>query len=114
MKSKAIGIQMIDNSEEGNIWDLKIEPVRDAEGKILSGLVIGNTLHQNQAAILTACPGEFKFDPTLGVGLQDELLGEDLLNARHKIKEQMPKDGMTVRKLDLYDKDKFEMIADYE
>lgn len=114
MKSKATGIQYVDNDDAGDVWALKISPLYDEEGKIISGLVLGSTLYQNQAAILTAYPGEFKFEPTLGVGFNDELLGENLLEARHKIKEQFPKDGLTVRKLNLYNKEKFEIEADYE
>lgn len=114
MKSKGMGIQFIDNLDDGDLWDLKIKPVRGSDGKINSGFVIGETLNQNQAAILTAHQGEFKFMPALGVGLQDELLGEDLLSARHKIKEQYPIDGLTVKNLDLYKNEKFEISADYE
>lgn len=114
MKSKAIGIQMVDSTDGGELWALKIEPKLDDEGKIIAGVVIGSILHQNQAAILTAHPGEYKFAPKLGVGFQDELLGEDFLEARHKIKEQFPMDGLKVKKLDLYRKEKFEIEAEYE
>ena len=62
MKSKATGIQYIDNQDQGDLFDLKIEVVRDENGKILSGLVFGQTQPQNEASILIARKGEFKLN----------------------------------------------------
>lgn len=111
MKLKSTGIQLSDGED---LWDVKVEIQQDSTGLITSGLVIGNTLAQNQATILAAYPGELKFEPTLGVGLKKELLGEDLLSARHKVREDFPKEGLKVRKLDLYDVNHIKIEADYD
>lgn len=112
MKSRAI--QFVDNADEGNVLDLKIKPVRDADGLIVSGVVIGNTLQQNKALILLAQPNDFKANPTLGVGIEDILLDSDLLEFRHKIRENFAKDGLKITELDLYSTDKINIEADYE
>lgn len=114
MKSKASGIQYIDNGDQGELFDLKIEVIRDEKGQILSGLVYGSTKSQNEASILIARPGEFKLYPLLGVGLTDALLGEDLLEYRHKIREQFAFDGLNIIKLDLYNLNNFSIEAYYE
>ncbi|WP_417289605.1 hypothetical protein [Corallibacter sp.] len=111
---KDIGIQVVDSTNEGTVLDLKINPIRDASNKIVSGLVIGNTLEQNKAFILIAQPNDFKDNPTLGVGFDDNLLGEDLLEYRHKIREEFAKDGLKTTKLDLYDLKNVEIKAHYE
>lgn len=114
MKSKATGIQQIDSADEGLLWDLKINPQTDANGMITSGLVIGATLPQNVANLLAMFPGEVKSEPTLGVGLNSELLNENLLGVRHRIREVFPRDGLRLKKLDLYDLTKMKIEADYE
>ena len=113
MKSKATGIQYND-STDGSTYDLKVEVVRDQFGKIVSGLVIGETLEQNMASILIAEPGDFKANLSLGVGLRSALLGEDLLEYRHQIKEQFAQDGLNVKHLELYNLQKFSIDAEYE
>src|SRR5690606_9160770 len=115
MKSKATGIQLIDHNDD-EIWDLKIKPMRDAEGKILSGLVVGQTLEQTISSVLVAHPGEFKFEPTVGVGLQDSLLaeGKDFLAYKHRIVEDLRKDGLTVKRLVFDELNEFLIEAEYE
>ncbi|EGV44345.1 hypothetical protein BZARG_793 [Bizionia argentinensis JUB59] len=112
--SKDIGIQVIDNTDQGEVLDLKIDTLRDANNKIVSGLVVGNTLEQNKAFILIAQPNDFKDHPTLGVGFEDNLLGEDLLEYRHKIREHFAMDGLKVTQLDLYDLTGIKIEAQYE
>lgn len=112
MKDRAI--QYIDHSDEGELLDVKINPQHDAEGKIISGFVIGSTLEQNKALILIAQPGDFKANPTLGVGFEDILLSGDLLKYRHKIREQFKKDGLKVTQLKLYNLDNIKIEAAYE
>lgn len=111
---KDLGIQLIDNADEGTILDLKIEPKRNADGKIVSGIVIGNTLEQNKALILLAHPNDFKLNPTLGVGLEDILLDSELLEYRHKIREQFNRDGLKITTLDLYSTKSIKIEAHYE
>ena len=100
---KGIGIQLVDHNDDGDVLDLKIDVKRDMQsGRIISGLVIGNTVPQNVGLILIAQPGEFKTNPTLGVGLADISLSSDYLEFRHRIRDQFPIDGLKVTKLDLY------------
>ena len=111
---KAIGIQLVDSNDEGIIMDLKIKPVRNADNKIISGLVVSSTLEQNKALILLAQQGEVKFIPDLGVGFEDILLSENYLEYRHKIREHFAKDGLIVTTVDLYKNKPFKIIADYD
>lgn len=111
---KAIGIQLDDNIDQGNLMDIKINPVRDIDGKIVSGFVIGSTLEQNKALILIGSQGDFKYKPELGVCFEDILLGADLLEYRHKITEHFAMDGLKIEELDLYRTDNINIIANYE
>jgi hypothetical protein len=61
------GILLNDN------YDLKIEPVRLANGLIASGLVVGNIDYQRCRMIIEAQKGEFKEFPTLGFGIDNYL-----------------------------------------
>jgi hypothetical protein len=45
---KAIGIQLAAITAQAKVLDLKINVVRDSASKIISGLVVGNTLEQNK------------------------------------------------------------------
>jgi len=111
---KGRGIQVNDSKSSGEFLDVKIIPKLNADGLITSGLVIGNTVEQNKAFLLMAYPGEFRGDPDLGVGMKDILLDDDLLPYRHKIREQFAKDGLKIKRLELYDTENIEIIADYE
>ena len=112
MKTKDFGIQLIPTAS-GN-FDLSIEVMKDEHGKIVSGLVLGATLEQNMACLLIAEPGDFKANPTLGVGLRSALLDEEMLEYRHQIKEQFANDGLNVKHLQLYNLKEFEIDAEYE
>lgn len=114
MQKKITGIQLFDSLDKEQVLDLKINPRHDEAGRIISGLVIGNTMKQNQALILIAHPGDFKHQPTLGVGLSDALLDENLLEFRHKIREHFAIDGMYVKHLDFYELQKLKIEAQYE
>lgn len=113
---KDFAIQLIDNTDQGNLMDIKVVPTYDTEGKIVSGLVIGNTLQQNKALILMSNPGEHKNAPTQGVGLADAGLSEgtNLIGFRHKIRRNFALDGMTTKKLELYNLNNVEIEAAYE
>lgn len=112
--SKDIGIQLIDNTDEGIVLDLKVDVVKNTNGKIVSGLVIGNTLEQNKAFLLIAQPNDFKANPTLAIGIEDLLLSSQLLEYRHKIREQFAKDGLKITTLDLYNLQAVKIEAYYE
>lgn len=111
MKNRAI--QLIDDNDAGTVGDMKVSLVHDDAGKILSGFVIGDTLYQNMAMLLMGNPGENKQFPTLGVGLPDSLLSEDLLEFRHKIRKEFPKDGLKILELEMYDLNNIKINATY-
>jgi hypothetical protein len=77
-------------------FDLHISPQRGENGKITAGVMLGDTLHQNQALILGSYKGEFKESPYVGVGITDMLLDHDPLAWRTEIREQLELDGQTV------------------
>ena len=105
MRGKGI---LIDDS-----YELLIAPVLDSTGKIVSGLIVGNTLYQNQALILIFQPGAIKLSPVVGVGITDALLDNDFLAWRRKIRQQMELDGQTVRKVTFSDKQQLAIDASY-
>lgn len=111
---KGFGIQLNDNTDQGQVMDLKVDPVRDEFGLIKSGLVLGQTLQQNKAMILIAQPNDFKFMPMLGVGIEDIVLTDDLLEYRHRVREQFALDGLKINKLDLYNTNQIQILAEYE
>lgn len=80
----------------GADYDIQIAPQRDTSGKIISGLVLGNALYQNQALIIGCYKGEVKESPYVGVGIGDMLLDHDPLAWRTEIREQLEIDGQTV------------------
>lgn len=69
---------------------------RDAEGKILSGLQVGDILRQNQALILALYKGELKERPSVGCGISDMLLDNDMLYWRNLIREQLEMDKQKI------------------
>lgn len=54
---------------------LVIKPKRDTEGKITSGLVVGDNTDQCAALVLEMSQGELKEDPLLGAGLTKFIRG---------------------------------------
>ena len=84
-----IGIQLTD-------YDLDVKVQRDSYGKIISGLVLGDILHQNQAVILSIHKGELKENPSVGVGLSDMLLEHDTNAIKREIRQQLELDGQNV------------------
>lgn len=77
-------------------YEPSMDIVRDDVGYILSGLQIGETLHQNQALILQLHKGELKENPAVGCGISDMLLDNDPLYWRTVIREQLEMDGQIV------------------
>lgn len=106
-------MQVNDDLSLGEILDLKVELKKDLEGIIVQGIIVGNTLQQNQALILITHPGENKFNPDLGVGISDMLLDNDYLGFRHRIREHYAKDGLKVKQLDLYENKPLKINANY-
>ena len=86
------GIQMTD-------YDLDIKVVSDASGRIQSGLVVGDILHQNQALILVFHKGDLKDDVSVGVGIDRMMLDNDRLTWSREIREQLEMDGQQVEEV---------------
>lgn len=107
---KDFGIQF---NETGEIGDVKVDVIRDDNNMIVQGIVLGNTLQQNKAMLLIGSPGCFKQYPTLGVGLADALLGDDLLAYRHIIRREFARDGLNITRLDLYENKETVIEANY-
>ena len=97
----------------GDDYDLQIQVVKDATGKIVSGLKIGNTIYQNQALILTFQPGEVKLSPYVGVGISNIINGKDYLGWRKKIRQQLEYDGQEVTKVSFSANDNLNIDAAY-
>ncbi len=108
------GIQLEDSLNELEGIDLKINVFRDTDGFITQGLVFGDTLKQNQAMIIVANPGEFKFNPTLGVAIDELILDNDFLRMKHRIQEHLIKDGMKVKSIDFSEGKPLIIDASYE
>ena len=90
---KNIGIQL-----NGN-FDLDIQVRRDANGRITSGLTVGDVTYQNQAMILKAQKGEFKENPTVGVGIENMVNDHDFRLWRREVTEQLEADGQQIDRL---------------
>lgn len=83
------GIQLTD-------YDIAVKVKRDKFGRIESGLIVGDILHQNQAIILTMRKGDLKENPSIGVGLSDMVLEHNLIAVRNEIRQQLEMDGQRV------------------
>ena len=81
--------------------DLFIKVKRDISGKISGGLVVGDSIHQNQAVIIEAHEGEIKERPDMGVGVVSSILENDVTGLKRSIAEQLKKDGQNVRKISI-------------
>ena len=99
------GIQMVD-------YDLDIKVVHDASGRILSGLVIGDILNQNQALILSFNKGDLKDDVSVGVGIDRMILDNDWLTWTREIRDQLEMDGQKVESV-VVDKKTIKIKASY-
>ncbi len=78
---------------------LAIRVRRDEQGKITSGLRVGDTLRQNQALILALNKGELKERPSVGCGIADMLMDHDPLYWRTLIREQLEMDRQKVNNI---------------
>lgn len=99
------GITLID-------YEVVIQPHRGPDGKIISGLIVADTLHQNQALILHLHKGELKERPMIGCGISDMLLDNDPIYWRTLIREQLEMDRQTVTNIKITTKS-IEIDAQY-
>ena len=91
------GIQLID-------YDVTVDVKRDAAGLIVSGLIVGDILHQNQALILVMHKGDLKSDVSVGVGIDRMLLDNERLTWTREIREQLEMDGQKVDDVKITDR----------
>lgn len=86
----------------GDDLDLRIKPVLNSDGLIISGLVIGDSIYQQQTMLMTINKGELKEKPLVGVGISDYLLddvgGDAIIQ---EISSQFSNDGMRIFDLSL-------------
>lgn len=94
--------------------DLKIRVVRDKEGRILSGLCLGDVTRQSQLLLLSSNKGDFKSAPLLGIGLIDYLNDEQADSLLREIRSQLKRVGMKINKLGISPSGSLEIDADYE
>lgn len=94
--------------------DLVVRLSKNAKNEIASGVMIGNTLYQNQYVILKAHKGELKEFPVLGAGLSDITNDNDVAGWSNEIKRQLEKDGMKVSKVKFDQSMNLEIDASYE
>ena len=99
------GITLID-------YEAVIQTHRGTDEKITSGLVVGDTLHQNQALILHLHKGELKERPMAGCGISDMLLDNDPIYWRTLIREQLEMDRQKVTNIKITTKS-IEIDAQY-
>lgn len=108
MANKSKGILMGDNG------DLLIEVVRDAQGKITQGLMIGDVTGQNQDTILLAEKGEIKNSPLLGVGIASYLDDETPSELLREVRINLRMDGQKIRSCGFDDNGKLIIQGGYE
>ena len=90
------GIQLIN-------YDIATVVELDGNGRILSGLVLGDILYQNQALILAFHKGDLKADVSVGVGIGRMLLDNERLVWEREIQEQLELDGQKVKYVEITD-----------
>ncbi|SBV95278.1 hypothetical protein KL86DYS2_10880 [uncultured Dysgonomonas sp.] len=106
MANKSRGI-LLDES-----GDLQIKVVRDKNGLIVSGLVIGDVTEQNQRTILLAEKGEIKGAPLLGVGLGSYLDDETPSELLREIRINLREDGQKVERFE-FENGKLKIVGGY-
>lgn len=94
--------------------DLQVMVVRDSDGLITSGLVIGDVTEQNQRTILLAEKGEIKENPLLGVGLASFLDHDEPSELLREVRENLRMDGQTVSKCGFDNDGKLIIIGGYD
>lgn len=86
MNRKRTGIQI---TEEG---DLSVKG---------GSLGFGDTLAQNEFAILMAQKGEFKLDPLLGVGIANMVGDNDVSQWKRRIRDAFREDGLALSDIEI-------------
>lgn len=82
--------------------DLLINIIRDyPNNSIKVGAVVGDVTKQNQALIIGLHAGEVKTAPTVGVGISRLALSHETLLYKHRLRDQLEKDGQNINFLDI-------------
>ena len=92
--------------------DIRIQLRKLPDGR-LTGFVIGEVTYQNQCAILLANPGEFKYNPKTGVGIESFLDEESPESMLREIRTQLATEGMKVQKIGFSENGNLEIEAGY-
>lgn len=92
--------------------DLLISATK-VNGLITGGLVVGNTLSQNQQILLECQKGELKENPTLGVGIDDMEGDENGQEWIRTIRKEYLKDGLNADKI-VFKDGVMNITADYK
>ncbi len=93
--------------------DLVAHIMRDAEGRIVQGIAMGDILSQNQALLVVASSGEFKATPTVGAGAMRFLRDDDTDAFIAATCSQLRGDGMAVVAVE-YKNNELKIEASYE
>lgn len=89
--SKGRGVRLANSN---GILDIEISLIKDSNGLILQGMVLGDTTEQNKALILICHEGEIKEYPDFGCGIEDIVNDHDFLLWERKITGMFERDGM--------------------
>ena len=92
--------------------DIQIQKRILPDGRI-TGFVVGEVTYQNQCTILLANPGEFKYRPKTGVGIESFLDEESPENMLREIRTQLAAEGMKVQKIGFGENGNLEIEAEY-
>lgn len=96
------------------VFDLMLDE-NDMDLAINNGdLDLGESTQQHQRDLLVAEPGDFKESPAIGVGILTQLLDDQQPDQmRRQITREFEKDGMKINHMNLSDKFKPEIMANY-
>lgn len=75
---------------------LQVKIIRDVDGLIVSGLVVGDVTKQNQQGIIWAEKGEIKEAPLLGVGVASYLDDDNPSELLREVRVNLREDGQKV------------------
>ena len=98
----------------GETGDLQIKVKRGADGKIKSGLTVGDITQQNQRIILLAEKGEIKEAPLLGVGTQSFIDDDSPADFLREVRTNLRMDGQNVKSCGFDSNGKLVIIGGYE
>lgn len=76
-------------------------------------LVCGDSTKQHQNLLILTEKGEWKQNPTMGVGVSNYLLDDNYLPLKNEIEAQFEKDGITIESIQI-NNSKIQIIAEYE